>query len=354
MTVQRVFDADARVHAIGFWSIRVSIIIGVATLLLYALAVIPGVPYHIRELFGPNPTLPQALMFAMVVLLGLGPPAMLGLQLIRLPVARAWLFPLGVLAHGVIVFFAFRYATPIASVHDLLGEPVWALGGEWERMVRFVAAFLNVSLPIAGATALVYALTRSFAPRRFFLFVLFAGILTLGGYLVVVVNAATTNVTELLRGDDDLISWLGFGLWLGLIAFAASLVAERLSGVLGDSLAAGFAVLLFLPLSYGVLFLTLEPQVGGPFSELSALEFLLSATRERYFFLPVEIFGRYSVGYLIAVLLLVFAQYPVWLAYSTRRFGNAAVRMASEVGENGPGMAKKGDGSVSRNDGSKG
>lgn len=323
MMGQRFLVADARGQAIGFWLLRVSVIFGVATVLLYGLAVVPGVPYHVQELFGPRPSLPQALLFAGVVLFSLGPPAMMGLQLIRLPVGQAWLFPVGMLAHAAIVFLAFRYATPIASVHTLVGEPVWGGSGEFERLVRFVAAFLNISLPIAGATALVYALTRSFAPQRFLLFVVFASVLTLVGYLIVVVNAATTNVTELLRGEDDLFSWVGFGLWLGLIAFAASLVAERVSGVLGDSLAAAFAVLLFLPLSYGVVFLALEPRVGGEFSELSALEFLLSSSRERYFFSAFEVFLLYALAYSVAVLLLFCAQYPVWLAYSTRRFGHS-------------------------------
>ena len=311
---------DGLKQAARFLLPRLLIVLVLATLLLYALALLPGVPYHVQELFGPRPSVPQAFLFALIVLFALGPPSYLGLQLIRLPLRYAWLFPVGILVHAVIVFLGFRFATPIASVHAMVGEPVWNIGDELERMIRFVGLFIAVSVPIAGGTALLYALTRSYEPKRFLLWVLFAALLLGLSDWIVVGMAATDNVTLLLRDGISGIGWLGIAFWLMLLAFAASLVAERIAGVFKGTLATLFAVLLFLPISYAAIFLATDQNVGGAASHLSAMEFLLSADRESYFFTTAGVFVRYAAAYLVALILLAFSQYLLWLGYSTRRF----------------------------------
>ena len=104
------------------------------------------------------------------------------------------------------------------------------------------------------------------------------------------------------------------------LSFVASLLAERLANVFRGTMATAFAVLLFLPMSYGVLFLALEQNVAGVASGLSALDFLLSSSRTDYGVSDVGLFFRYSAAYVVTVLLLACAQYPAWLAYSTRQF----------------------------------
>ena len=320
MSIYRAYDRDGLKQATTFWSLRVLVILVLVTAMLYLIAVVPGAPYHVRELFGSSPTVPQALLFALVVMFALGPPAMLGLQLVRLPGRYVWLFPLGMLVHAIIVFLGFRFATPIASVQDLLGEPVWPIGEEAERLIRFAGLFLMVSLPISGGTALLYGITRAYAPRRVLWWLLFQ-LLFLGlSYWIVIGNAATDNIVVLLRSAARPLAWAGFALWLLCLAFAASLLAERVANVFKGTVVAAFAVLLFLPLSFGVLFLAFEQNVTGVKSDLSALDFLLSSSRISYGFSDVELFLRYSAAYFVAVLLLACAQYPAWLAYSTRQF----------------------------------
>jgi hypothetical protein len=326
MSIHRSFGPDGWRRAVRLLLPRLALVLVLATLVLYALAIAPGVPYHVRDLFGPSPSLPQALLFALVVLFALGPPSYLGLQLIRLPAGYAWLFPLGILVHAVIVFLGFRFATPIASVHDLLGEPLWDIGDELERMIRFIGLFIAISVPIAGGTALLYAATRSYAPRRFLWWLLFALLLLGLSDWVVVGLAATDNVTALLRNGAAGIAWLGFSLWLMLLSFVASLVAERLAGVFNGTLATLFAVLLFLPLTFGVLFLATDQSVGGPASDLTAMEFLLSADRGSYFLTSGQLFLRYAAAYAVTIVLLAFSQYLLWLGYSTRRFSGVSPR----------------------------
>jgi len=177
-----------------------------------------------------------------------------------------------------------------------------------------------VSLPISGGTALLYGITRAYAPRRVLWWLLFQ-LLFLGlSYWIVIGNAATDNIVVLLRSGVRPLAWAGFALWLLCLAFAASLLAERVANVFKGTVVAAFAVLLFLPLSFGVLFLAFEQNVTGVKSDLSALDFLLSSSRISYGFSDVELFLRYSAAYFVAVLLLACAQYPAWLAYSTRQF----------------------------------
>ena len=320
MSIYCSYDRDGLKQAATFWSLRVLLILVLVTAMLYLIAVVPGPPYHVRELFGNSPSLPQALLFALVVMFALGPPAMLGLQLVRLPSRYVWLFPLGILVHAVIVFLGFRFATPIGSVHDLLGEPVWGIGDEAERLIRFTGLFLMVSLPISGGTALLYGITRAYAPRRVLWWLLFQVLFLALSYWIVIGNAATDNVVVLLRAAAVPLAWAGFALWLLCLAFAASLLAERVANVFRGTVATVFAILLFLPLSYGVLFLALEQNVAGPKSGLSALDFLLSPSRSDYGAGEVELFVRYAVAYFGVLLLLACAQYPAWLAYSTRQF----------------------------------
>jgi hypothetical protein len=303
-----------------FLGARVIGILLIATSLLYVVAVVPGVPYHISELFGPNPTPAQALLFAVMVLLALGPPALLGLQLIRQPHPWAWLFPFGVLAHAVLIFLIFRFATPIGSVHDMVGLPIWPLPAELERLIRFTGLFVMISVSIAGGTATLYAITRSYEPVRFLWWLLHAAVFFALSYWLVLGLAATDNISVLLRGGGGLLSWMAVWLWLLLIAFGASLLAERLAGVLTSTPAALFALVLLLPLTYGALVVATEPLVLGPDSDLSALEFLLSTSRTQYLFGDIELFVRYVIAYVAVVVLFTFAQYPVWAAYSTRRF----------------------------------
>lgn len=320
MSIYRSYDRNGLKQAATFWSLRVLVILVVVTAMLYLIAVVPGAPYHVRELFGSSPSLPQALLFALVVMFALGPPAMLGLQLVRLPGRYAWLFPLGILVHAIIVFLGFRFATPIASVNDLLGEPVWGIGDDPERLIRFTGLFLMVSLPISGATALLFGITRAYAPQRVLWWLGFQLLFLALSYWIVIGNAATDNIVVLLREGARPLAWVGFALWLLFLAFAASLLAERFANVFRGTAATMFAVLVFLPLSYGVLFLALEQNVAGVKSGLSALDFLLSPSRTDYGVSDVGLFLRYSAVYLVVVLLLACAQYPAWLAYSTRQF----------------------------------
>jgi hypothetical protein len=303
-----------------FWSLRTVIILLLATALLYLIAILPSTPYHIRELFGSSPSLPQALLFALIVLFALGPPAVLGLQLVRLSRGFVWLFPS---RHpgpcgGRIPGISLRHANRQRS------RPDWrACLGDSQRTGT------SRSLRRAISDGVSADLRRHRIAVRHH-----ARPCPSAGALVVAVSTAVSR-RQLLdrrgqRGHRQHHGALAFGRGSVGLDRICPLVAEfglcRIGGgrarrrPVEGHLATLFAVAIFLPLSFGILFSSLEQQIGGPQSTLSALDFLLSARRTDYGLGMRQLLLRYSLAYLATILLLACSQYPAWLAYSTRRF----------------------------------
>jgi hypothetical protein len=329
MSVVRTFRRDGFQQAARFWLIRVGVAYLILTLVMYGLAVIPGVPYNIQELFGAQPTVLKALLFAVIALVAFSPPAFIGVQQMRMPLRWAWLFPVGIIVHGVVVFLGYRFATPIGSLHDMVGLPSGdVLPAELERWLRFMGLFALVSVPIAGGVGLFFAVTRSPLPIRFLTWVGFAVVAVLASWWIVVISSATDNITLILRGGGSLLSVLFLGVWVFVLSFSAALLAQRLSQLMGGTVITLFGILLCLPLSYWALMLALTPHIGGGDHGLSAMAFLLSPSRQEYSSGGI-LFWRYAVGYLTAVVVLALCQYPVWLGYATRRF--AVARPAGSV-----------------------
>ncbi len=319
MSVVHSFGQDGLQRAGRFWLPRVGVVFLVLTLIMFGVAVVPGVPYNVQELFGSGTSLLQSALFALVALLALAPPAFVGLQIMRLPLRWVWLFPVGIIIHGVIVFLGYRFATPIGSLHDMVGLPSGEAPVEVERWLRFMGLFAMVSVPVAGGVGLLFAVTRSPVPMRFLSWVVFAILTLLVSWWIVVVNSATDNLTTLLRDGGGVLSLLLLGFWMFVLSFAAALLAQRLAQVMTGTVSTLFGILLCLPLSYWALMLALTPHTAGEDQGLSAMAFLLSPSRREY---PTGdiVMWRYAATYFVAIVVLALCQYPVWLGYAARRF----------------------------------
>jgi len=200
--------------------------------------------------------------------------------------------------HGVVAWLMLRAAVPMESVYDIVGSPVLDWPWEWELIGRFLALFLLWSAAAFGATMLVL---RPRAPA------LRAPLLVWGttlpfvlgiSYYVVVAQAATDNLTELLAHRAS------FGAFLGLwAAFLAAAVASAALGiVLGTRFRRGGKwglpiTVLSLPLAYAALSFALEPYIVKYDQVFSAFQFLLSSDRQHYAG-PGELVLRYVVAYL--------------------------------------------------------
>ena len=302
-------------HNSGSWlreCVLFFLMLQLVTCLLYVAAWSPEVPYNFRELFGERISFFIALALAMVISLGVGPPALFGILLMRLP-ARVvgWAFPLALIGHGVLSYIGLRLVVPLESIHDIVGNPVWGWHDEFERGLRFIALNGFISLFIAGGSAAVDAVALSYKPAVFLRWIAALIVLLPLCYLLIVTYAATDNLVELLSYGGNGFSMIMLGLWIWIIALGATLLSARMAGPLGSRTGILLLLLLMLPLGYGLLTVATNASIEKYGARFSALQFLLSPNRDRYAD-GSELMLRYMVAHAAAQLLLAVAQFPLW------------------------------------------
>ncbi len=291
-----------------------------------------GIPYNIRELFPDGNPLPGLAALSLALYWGLGMPAYLGCWLMggQKGLKRALLFPLLISAHAGVMFFLIRAAVPTESIHDILGSPILHWPWEWELLWRFTALFGAVSLLLSCSAAMWVALPPFYSIRnRGKLRWLIAALLFLpAAHWVVVEQASTDNLTELMRYQGSGLSSMLIAAWLMILGATASLLSAAFARFLpGRALSLIIAFLSILP-AYLLLYLGTEPAIqkyGGTFS---ALQFLLSADR-LHLSDGVDLFVRYMIAQLSLTGMIALAQLPIWIFLANRRHRWELSRSAS-------------------------
>jgi len=293
---------------------------------LFALSLVPGLPYNVVELFSRWPRMLAAALLALAWVLVFVPPVLVGAWLIRRQVGVLYLL-LVQLVQGVVVYFGLRLAVPLESIHDLVGSPVLGWPAELERLVRFLALFCWYGVMSTGAAAF-WAGFRDyhFAPMRRWVFVVLISVPVC--YWGVVVQAATDNLTELLNTGPGGGYGLFLSAWMFLLAFSGSALSARMAGYMNRW--GAVVLLLLLSMGGGLLLaqLALEPQVRKYGRVFSALSFMLSQDREHYV-VGQALVARYFIAHLGLVFLLAVAQLPAWWGLARqRRYGLPAISAA--------------------------
>jgi len=248
-------------------------------LLLWAGSRLPGVPYNVSKL------MPAGLAGA-VAALGLAVAAwwMLAAPLWLLSARRRrWrlVFVVPLLAHAGVTFVLLRATLPLQMIHKIIGNPVLGLGGPWEDMCRYLALHLSLMIPAFGGALLARVAWRPQTVLDFVGWCFTSLLLAWPLHWVVVDQAGTDNLVELMRGGGSLAVSAVLALAVLLMAAAGSALAlaasqpQRRSVLLGLALAAVAAAPLCLHLG-------LEPMVLKYGRSFSALQFLLSANRDSY------------------------------------------------------------------------
>ncbi|WP_217424578.1 VanZ family protein [Nitrogeniibacter mangrovi] len=255
----------------------------VVVLALALLPGVPGVPYNVRELFGDG----VARLFVALALgayiwsLGVG-----ALMLVERLAGNRWasvVLPLALLAHGLIGFLLLDAVVPLESLDDVLGSPVLGWVAPLEHALRFLALDAMLGFAAVTAASLLVSLGRggSAALGVFISLVFHAVWLCPLLYWGIVREAATDNLTELLRDNAAFSSWLAllgalFGTWLGGGALAG-ILAGRLRAARGGAL-----LVVGLAMAGGLGQLALEPLIVKYGQVFSAWQFLLSPDRAHY------------------------------------------------------------------------
>ena len=292
---------------VGFW-----VYLGSQLLLILALILAAqnnAVPYNVRELFGAIP-LPIAAVSLTVALniLFVG-PAMAGVLLINLSPQRLWR-PLAILfVESLLLYALLRTTMPLESLYDIVGTPILGGSGELETIVRFIALAMFALWMFTGGSAAWCALR---APRAgiFRRWLLGAIPVVLISHWAIVEQAATDNLTELMRGGGSIWVTILLGLWLWSLSLTASLVSAGMAGKISYKITL-FTAFLSIPLGYGLVTLATDPQIHKYGQTFSALQFLLSPDRTQL--LGAEtITQRYVAAHLAVLSIMVLAMYPHW------------------------------------------
>ncbi len=272
-------------------------------------------PYNVRELVDlDHPLFSVGLLSLLVYWIG-GLPVF-ALSLVQGPVARtAWLLPLLILLHAAVAWVLLRNAVPMESIYDIVGDPVLNWAWEWELLGRFLALVGAVSLQLFGAVMIAGALAskRLRLSTGIIAWLLASAVLLPVIHWVVVVQAATDNLTELMAGGGDWQSSLWLAAALLIVTFAAALLSSLI--VLRGGRLRWFAplfIVLSFPLAYQALSAGTEHLIIKYKQVFSALQFLLSRDRA-HLVIGVELQWRYYILHGAIVGVLALTQYPFWL-----------------------------------------
>jgi len=286
----------------------------------------PFVPYNVREL--PNPYHPYIAQVILSVLLywTFGAHAWIAGGLERSG-GRIWFYPAAVLLHGAGAWLMLNFAVLPESLHDVVGSPVLGWPWQWEIIGRFTALFGVLSLLFTGA-ALVVAALRGFVKKRVLLvWAATCALLLPIMHWVVVTQAGTDNLTELMAGGGGLYSSVLLAGYLFVAGSSGALLGACIGGA-GGWLRAIVVAVISLPLGYWLLANGTEEIIIKDRQAFSALQFLLSTDRQHYA-RGVELIARYAVFHAGLVGAIALTQYPFWNWFIRRARPGSGVRAAT-------------------------
>jgi VanZ family protein len=269
---------------------------------------LPVVPYNLRAL--PNPFHPvlAPVVLAVFFFWGLGLPA-LAARWLETGRRDALLFPVALIFYAVVAWAMVRQGVLPAMIHKVAGSPVLGWPWEWETLLRFGALQSALGLVLTGGCVAARVGRRGPGLRAFGAWLGWATLLLPLLRYVVVEQAATDNLTELMADGGDWLSCLALALWGVLIGAAgAALTGQRATRPAGRVLR-GLLVALSVPLGYALLQSGLEPNVQKFGVSFSGLQFLLSTSRQSYA-AGWELGLRYLSFHVAVIGLIALAQWP--------------------------------------------
>ncbi|BBJ22198.1 VanZ family protein [Candidatus Nitrotoga sp. AM1P] len=281
----------------------------VLTVLLWAAPHIPTIPYNVRKLVAQAHPMLSALGLACAIAWIFGFPAWVARYMASGSHQLTYL-PLFLLLHGIVAWFLLRMAAPIEMIHKIVSSPVLGWPWEWESIGRFIGLFTLWSVLSFGAG---FIALRSWLPKTGgVLWAWVVALLTLlpVTYVVVIQQAATDNLTELLVGAGTPMAFL----WVTVGLFMLALASSQLACALGTGMRVGvlrgvlWSVASF-PLTYLALRAGFEPYVIKYGQAFSAFQFLLSQDRANYA-APMELLLRYGFAHGMLLCVIAASQAP--------------------------------------------
>lgn len=267
-------------------------------------------PYNVRELVYEGHPFRSLLLLATLLYWAIGFPVLISQWLARGELYLLSLPPL-VLLHGLIAWILLWSAVPTESLHDVVGSPVLGWPWEWELLGRFVALFSVWSVAAVGGSVIA---GWRFLPNPKIALLGWAAAACLImplSYYVVVREASTDNLVELMAGNGSIGSFLLISLAVTLITFGGAKAALASVPGAAQRLRAAAWMLLSGILAYLTLYFGLEQVIVKYGQVFSAMQFLLSSDRA-HLAGPNELIIRYTTLYGFVMMATTMVQYPLW------------------------------------------
>ncbi|MFB0936268.1 MAG: VanZ family protein [Propionivibrio sp.] len=220
--------------------------------------------------------------------------------------ARALWLPAWLLVHAGIAWSLLRGSVPMESIHDIVGSPVLNWPGEWELTGRYIALHSVIALAGLGAILLLRLLRWQTGLTTLVVWLMCCLVLAWPLHWAIVEQAATDNLTELMRGGGNFAN----SLLLATGSLALFVTGSSIGAILSGSrkvlflltiafVASCMATTAFwfgsehLILKYGKLF--------------SAWQFLLSTDRQ-HLSSGMALMMRYTLAYSVVAAAIGFLQ----------------------------------------------
>ena len=301
--------SDVRSHALGrslrFYALAVALL----TAAIWIVTRLPSVNYNVRQLLYAGHPIRSAVLLSVALLLTLAVPAWLVAWVCRRRLAPV-LLPLTLFVNAFLTWLAVVNAVPSRNLHDIVGAPVLHWPGATETCLRFLALHGAVTLLVTGGVVLALSLFQSRRVGLVLGWILLSVLLGPALHWAIVTQAATDNLTELMRNGGSGTTSIILSLGALLSFFSGSVLSAGIAFARRRGLAVGLAVIGSFA-AYQLFVAGSEPAIIKYGRIFSAMQFLLSPDRAHYVG-PHELIVRYIAAYLVLMAALVLLQYRAW------------------------------------------
>ncbi|MEO5655515.1 MAG: VanZ family protein, partial [Nitrosospira sp.] len=256
----------------------VAIGVGICAAMGWLITQSPLTPYNVRELIYEGHPIRSLILLAALLYWAIGFPILIAQWLARGELYLLSFLPL-VLLHGLIAWLLLWSSVPSESIHDIVGSPVLGWPWEWELLGRFLALFSLWS--VAATAGCLIAAWHILPDARSALlgWSIGAFLLIPLSYYIVVSEASTDNLVELMANNGSVGAFLLIGLAMAEIAFGGTKAVLASSPGLAHRTRATAWVFACGILAYFALYFGTEQVIVKYGQVFSAMQFLLSSDR---------------------------------------------------------------------------
>ena len=300
------------------------IVVGAA--LIGAITHSSAVPYNLRNLPSPGHPIASLVLLAVFCYWIFAVPVWMACWFSRSRVAKI-VFPGAIVMHGVVAWMIIHYAVYPLMIHKVTGSPVLGWPWWWEDLSRFAVLEGTLFLLLTGACTVVLIATGRAGLRQLFYWLAWATVLLPVAHRIIVIAAATDNLTELMADGGTTPAIIALAAWFVVLGAGASILAACFATRWHRVGSTVLLVALSIPLGYALAYMGTEQALLKFGTVFSGLQFLLSADREHYA-TGWQLGMRYVAFHAALLCGIALAQYPSWMMIPRQAPTAAGVRLS--------------------------